>query len=102
MAEPWTFRVPGGERFDEFTLRVERGLQGILDRHRGQQVLIVGHRATNRVLLGTLLGWPRSRWEELRLRSKFCYRVRPDGAPRIATYTLSGSRTGQCQDGFEM
>ena len=102
QADPWGPAVPGGEAFGAFTDRVLAALQAILEAHPGEAVLVVGHRATNRVLLGTLLGWPRSRWEELRLRSKFCYRVRPDGAPRIATYTVSGSRTGQCQDGFEM
>jgi broad specificity phosphatase PhoE len=61
QAEMWSFRIPGGERFDEFALRVGATLRVILDRHEGQRVLIVGHGATNRVLLGTLLGWPRER-----------------------------------------
>ena len=95
-------QVPGGERFDEFGARVEAALQDILRRHRGQRILIVGHRATNRVLLGTLLGWPRERWSELRLRNKFFYRVQPGEAPRIATYTLSGSKSGTRIDGFVM
>ena len=55
QAALWDFRVPGGERFDEFTARVSAALQTILHRHDGQRVLIVGHGATNRVLLGTLL-----------------------------------------------
>lgn len=102
VAEPWTFRVPGGERFDEFTLRVERALQFILDRHAGEQVLIVGHRATNRVLLGTLLAWPRERWDEIRLRNKYLYRVRLDSPPQVTTYTLGGSKSGRREDGFVM
>jgi broad specificity phosphatase PhoE len=101
QAEPWSFRVPGGERFDEFALRVGAALQSILQRHVGQRVLIVGHGATNRVLLGTLLAWPRERWFELRPRNKFCYRLQLcDGAPRIATYTLGGSHSGRCEEGF--
>ena len=102
QADVWNSRVPGGERFDEFAERVEAALQSILQQHRGQRILIVGHRATNRVLLGTLLGWPRERWSELRLRNKFFYRVQPGEAPRIATYTLSGSKTGTRIDGFVM
>ena len=102
VAEPWTFRVPGGERFDEFTLRVERALQGILDRHQGQQVLIVGHRATNRVLLGTLLGWPRERWDQIRLRNKYFYRLHLVSPPQVMTYTLGGSKSGRREDGFTM
>ena len=102
QADVWHTQVPGGERFDVFAPRVGEALQSILDQHRGQRILIVGHRATNRVLLGTLLGWPRERWSELRLRNKFFYRVQPGEAPQIATYTLSGSKTGTCTDGFVM
>lgn len=103
QADPWGYRVPGGERFDEFSLRVEAGLRTILERHPGQPVLIVGHRATNRVVLGHLLGWPRERWAELRLRNKYFYRLRL-GAPtaEISTFTLSGSQTGTCTEGFVM
>ncbi|WP_088279471.1 histidine phosphatase family protein [Ideonella sp. A 288] len=102
QADIWHYRVPGGERFDEFTDRVDATLQTLLQRHAGQRILIVGHRATNRVLLGTLLGWPRERWTELGLRNKFFYRVTPGAEPTIATYTLSGSKTGRCVDGFVM
>jgi broad specificity phosphatase PhoE len=90
QADVWGFRVPGGERFDEFALRVEAALRTILQQHQGQRILIVGHRATNRVLLGTLLAWPRERWEELRLRNKYFYRVRLGAATEIATCALSG------------
>lgn len=98
----WHFRVPGGERFDEFTQRVDEALQQILRQHAGQCVLIVAHRATNRVLLGTLLDWPRERWVELRPRNKYAYRVRLGVVPEVATYTLSGSASGTCADGFVM
>lgn len=101
QAEPWSFCVPGGERFDTFAQRVGAALQTILERHAGQRVLVVGHGATNRVLLGTLLRWPRERWFELRPRNKFCYRLQLDDAtPRIATYTLGGKRSGRCEEGL--
>jgi broad specificity phosphatase PhoE len=102
QADPWGFRVPGAERFDEFTERVEQGLHAILRRCRGQRVLLVGHRATNRVVLGTLLGWPRERWAEIRVRNKLFYRMRLASPPEIATYRLSGSKTGTLRPGFVM
>ena len=100
QADPWGYRVPGGERFDEFAQRVDEGLQPLLRQHRGQSILIVGHRATNRVLLGTLLQWPRERWAELRLRNKYFYRVRLGAAPEIATFTLGGSDSLSCREGL--
>jgi broad specificity phosphatase PhoE len=100
-ADLWGAGIPGGERFDEFALRVGAALQAILRRHEGQRVLIVGHSATNRVVLGTLLGWPRERWHELRPRNKYLYRLQLGAAESdIATYTLSGSNTGRCDAGF--
>lgn len=104
QADPWTFQVPGGERFDGFAARVEAALAGILQRHAGERLLIVGHRATNRVLLGRLLGWPRERWFDLRPRNKHCYRIRPGAAPgdapAIATLTLDGGKAGRWVDEF--
>ncbi len=102
QADLWGPAVPGGERFEDFAARVEAALQGVLAQHAGQRVLIVGHRATNRVLLGLLLGWPRERWIELRLRNKYFYRVHTDGAHAVSTYTLSGSKTGSRTDGLVM
>ena len=86
---------------------MEQGLRAILQEHLGQRILIVGHRATNRVLLGTLLAWPRERWAELRLRNKYFYRIRIGATTDIAdtdiaTYALSGSDTGACHNGFIM
>ncbi|MEQ1806896.1 MAG: hypothetical protein ABL900_16080, partial [Burkholderiaceae bacterium] len=62
----------------------------------------VGHRATNRVLLGTLLQWPKARWEEIRLRNKFFYAVRLGALPDITTIALSGSKAGGRQAGLIM
>lgn len=102
QADPWGPAVPGGECFETFTERVLAGWKAVLQAHAGEHVLLVGHRATNRVLLGYVLGLPRERWHELRLRNKFCYRVQLGPTPQIATYTLNGSRCGTCRDGFEM
>jgi len=102
QAELWTYRVPGGERFDEFAQRVGQAVQAIVQRHEGQSVLIVGHRATNRVVLGILLNWPRERWIDLRLRNKFFYRIGIGAEPQVETIALSGSKAGLRQPGLVM
>lgn len=98
----WAYEVPGGERFDRFAARVEAALAPLLERHRGQSILIVGHRATNQVLLGTLLGWERARWEELKLRNKYFYRIVCGESVCVDTFVLSGSKTGQCIAGLTL
>ena len=102
QADLWRYRVPGAESFNDLTQRVNQALQDILQRQRGHATLIVGHRGTNRVLLGTLMGWPQERWLELRLRNKFLYRIRLGTQTEIASFTLSGSKTGVCEAGFVM
>ncbi len=102
QADLWTFRVPGGETFAELAKRAGHALDELLNRHHGQAILIVGHRATNRVLLGTLLGWPKERWEEIRLRNKLFYAVGIGAKTDITTIALSGSKTGVRQAGLIM
>lgn len=102
-AQPWLFTVPGGEAFTDFTERVQAALRAILGRHEGRRVLVVGHGATNRVLLGTLLGWPRERWSEIRPRNKLVYRLSLGGAePDISTVRLGGRQGGCREPGFVM
>ena len=102
QADMWGCQVPEAEHFEDLAHRVSQALQDILQRHQGRSALIVGHRGTNRVLLGGLLGWPRERWPELRLRNKFLYRIRLGAETEIATFTLSGNKTGIYHDSFIM
>lgn len=102
QADLWGCPVPGAESFAQLTQRAGAALEAILERHRGRHALIVGHRGTNRVLMGKLLGWPPQRWAELRLRNKYLYRFRLGARTEISTFTLSGSKTGMCHEDFLM
>jgi broad specificity phosphatase PhoE len=75
----WRYRVPGAESFEELHQRVSAALQEILLRHRGESVLIVGHSASNRILLGTLLPLPLEQWPSLRPSNKSVHRIRLRG-----------------------
>jgi broad specificity phosphatase PhoE len=100
-AQPWLFTVPGGEPFADFAGRVQAALRAILRQHEGRRVLIVGHGATNRVLLGTLLEWPCERWSEIRPRNKLVYQLRLGGVvPDISTIRLGGRHSGRREPGF--
>jgi broad specificity phosphatase PhoE len=75
------FKAPGGESYEELRARVAPITDELRLRHAGDTVLIVGHRATNRVLLGLLLGL--SLEETIRLRQKHdcVLEIRPDQEP---------------------
>ena len=69
-ADPFTFAPQGGETGAAVLARALAALREILDRHAGQRILVVSHKATIRLVLSSLLGFdPRG------------YRDRLDQAP---------------------
>ena len=49
-------RVPGGESFVEMMARVDRAILGLIDKHRGRDIIAVAHGGTIRSALGMALG----------------------------------------------
>lgn len=62
---PHLAAIPGGERLYDVASRVAGVTRMILDRHRGETVLMVGHDSVNRVLLLLALDLPLSRFWHL-------------------------------------
>jgi alpha-ribazole phosphatase len=60
LADLVNFRVPGGESTQDLHDRAIPTLKDIVDRHGGQEVLIVGHGGMNRVILLDAVGAPLS------------------------------------------
>jgi broad specificity phosphatase PhoE len=58
--------IPGGETLLQLAERVAETMRGIVARHRGETVLLVGHDTVNRVLLLLALDLPLSRFWHLR------------------------------------
>jgi broad specificity phosphatase PhoE len=51
----FTYRIPGAENYTDVAHRVRPFEESILQKHRGEEILIVGHRGVNRMLIGLLL-----------------------------------------------
>jgi len=71
------FRFPGGENLLDVAHRVLPFLESMMVREQGKQVLIVGHRNTNRVILGLLLGAAPEAWDAINPRSRALYEIGP-------------------------
>jgi len=54
-ANRFTYRIPGGENYTDVSQRLRTFGEAILQKHRGEEILIVGHRGVNRMLIGLLL-----------------------------------------------
>jgi broad specificity phosphatase PhoE len=63
---PQAARIPGGESLVAVAVRVAAALRELLDRHTGETVVVVGHSCINRIVLLQALGWPLSRFMDLR------------------------------------
>lgn len=53
---PQTVRFPNGETLEELRVRALAGLDEVVARHPDQTVLLVGHRAVNKVIIAALIG----------------------------------------------
>lgn len=94
------FEAPGRETPTQLTQRVLPCLEQLLAAHSGEDILIVGHRHTNQVILGSLMKWPVQQWWEVNIRSKYLYRIDTGTEPRVTTTVLLGAATGQCKEGL--
>ena len=84
--DPLGFRAPGGESYADLWARVAPFAALLVARHTGHGVLVVGHRGTNRVLLGLLLG--RTLEESLALKQKHdcVLEIRPRCEPECVAH----------------
>ncbi len=58
----WSVRSPNGENYQDVLERVTHFLSRIIEEHNGEEtVAIVAHRAINRVIIGSLLGYSREK-----------------------------------------
>ena len=58
MATPTSLRFPGGESFADLRVRVSECVGQIVDRHRGETVVVVSHAGALRALLVDVLSMP--------------------------------------------
>jgi alpha-ribazole phosphatase len=60
LADIVNYRVPGGESLNDLHGRIIPVIKGIVERHRGESVLVVAHGGANRVILLDAMGAPLS------------------------------------------
>jgi alpha-ribazole phosphatase len=60
LADIVNYRVPGGENLIDLQGRIMPVINGIVERHRGEEVLVVAHGGVNRVVLLNAVGAPLS------------------------------------------
>ena len=89
-----TYRIPGAENYTDVANRVRPLKERILQIHKGQEILIVGHRGVNRMLLGLLLELPLDMAVKIEQTNDCLYVVWRNGEPKVCYYLNGIVREG--------
>jgi broad specificity phosphatase PhoE len=91
----FTYRIPGGENYTDVMNRIRPFVEIILQNCRGEEILIVGHRVVNQMLIGVLMDYPPDEMLKIQQSNGCFYLVQKNGEPRVS-YPING----QMREGF--
>lgn len=89
------YHIPGAENYLEVANRLRPFAEAVLRDHQGQEVLIVGHRAANRMLIGLLLDFPLEEAAGIEQGNDCVYIIRKNGDRSVTCLT-----NGEFKDGL--
>jgi len=91
----FTYRIPGGENYTDVMNRVGPFMEMILQNRKGEEILIVGHRVVNQMLIGVLMDYFPEEMLKIQQSNGCFYLVQKNGEPRIF-YPVNG----EMREGF--
>jgi len=80
---PFTYHIPGGENYADVTKRIRPFEETILRNHRGEEILIVGHRVVNQMLIGLLMECPPAEMLKMQQTNGCFYLVEKNGESKV-------------------
>ena len=97
-----TYHIPGAENYTDVANRVKPFMEGILQNHKGQEILVVGHKVVNRFLIGMLLEYPLERALKIDQTNDCLYLVQRNGEIKVS-HSIDGEvREGLLFEGHEV
>jgi probable phosphoglycerate mutase len=82
----FTYRIPGAENYADVANRVQPFSEKLLRDHQGQEVLVVGHRVVNRLLIGMLMEYPVERVLKIEQTNDMLYLIERNGEAKVFHY----------------
>lgn len=95
-----TFRFPEGEAYNDVAARLGPFADQILRNHDGQEILIVGHRGSNRMLIGLLLEIPLEEAVRIEQANDCLYLVERNGKPKVSYFINGEMKEGLLFESF--
>jgi broad specificity phosphatase PhoE len=96
------YRIPGAENYADVADRIKPFMERLLRDHEGQEVLVVGHRVVNRLLIGMLMNYPQEKVLEIEQTNDMLYMIRRNGEAKIFYYMDGQIREGLVLVGQEV
>ena len=90
----FTYTIPGGENYTDVANRIKPFMERTLRKHEGKEVLIVGHRVVNRLLIGMLMGFPLERVLKVEQTNDCIYLIQKNDETKIFHYIDGEVREG--------
>ncbi|OGQ07135.1 MAG: hypothetical protein A2026_04915 [Deltaproteobacteria bacterium RBG_19FT_COMBO_46_12] len=82
----FNYRIPGAENYTDVANRVRPFVDRILEDHQGQEVLVIGHRVVNRLLIGMFLEFPLERVLKIEQTHDCLYLIQRNDETKVFHY----------------
>ena len=98
----FSYRIPGAENYSDVANRLKPFMEKVLHQHKEEEILIVGHRVVNRLLIGMFMGFPLERTLKIEQTNDCLYLIERNGETRVFHYIDGEIREGLLLVGQEI
>jgi broad specificity phosphatase PhoE len=98
----FSYRIPGAENYSDVATRLKPFMEKILHQHEGEEILIVGHRVVNRLLIGMFMGFPLEKTLKIEQTNDCLYLIERNEKIRVFHYLDGEVREGLLLVGREI
>lgn len=98
----FSYRIPGAENYSDVAQRLRPFTARILQQHQGEEILIVGHRVVNRLLIGLFLEFPLEETLKIEQTNDCLYLIERNRENRVYHYLDGAIREGLLLVGREI
>jgi broad specificity phosphatase PhoE len=98
----FVYRIPGAENYADVSDRIKPFAQRLLRNHEGQEILIVGHKVANRLLIGMLMEYPVEKVVMIEQTNDMLYLIQRNREAKIFHYVDGEIKEGLVLIGQEV
>jgi len=91
----FTYHIPQAENYTDVIHRIRPFVEKILQNHQGEEILIVGHRVANQMLIGVLMDYPSEKVLKIQQSNDCLYLIKRNGETMVFHYM-----NGEVGEGF--